>query len=517
MKIAGRKPPHRVMFSMVAIAFVVVAVAASARASDTPAPSVVVIAGSLQSEGGCGGDWDPSCLATALTYDASDDVWQGSLTLPAGTYDYKAALNGSWDENYGSGAVFNGPNIHINVPSPESVKFYYDHETHWVTDDVNSFIPTAAGSFQSEAGCASDWAPDCLRSWLEDSDGDGVYSYSTTSLPAGSYEFKVALNENWDVNYGLHGVLGGANVPFTVPAADTKVTFRWNSASKVPSVRVGTDHRSPVAKPVVSPAPNAHGWNNSAVLVKWHWSDPAGGSGINPNRCKRTTASSVEGNRLLHARCWDAAGNGGLGSYRLKLDKTPPTLDPSGLIPGAVFAVGQPRPTVKPGAMDALSGVSSTSCTRATTSSVGMRSVHCHAVDVAGNQTSLLAGKYYATDAFLGFAGVLPTSAVQGTTVPLRFALGRFTGVTTVPDATVKVVAAPVDSILTASSTEVPCAYNATTSNYRCQLPMPAKIGSYELRVFEKVGTGTSGDIYKLVANAAAVGKPNPQGITVTH
>ncbi|HSC51464.1 MAG TPA: hypothetical protein VLD16_14475, partial [Gaiellaceae bacterium] len=46
-------------------------------ASSTPDPTSVTIAGDLQSELGCGGDWDPACAATHLTYDAGDDVWQG--------------------------------------------------------------------------------------------------------------------------------------------------------------------------------------------------------------------------------------------------------------------------------------------------------------------------------------------------------------------------------------------------------------------------------------------------------
>ena len=44
--------------------------------------------------------------------------------------------------------------------------------------------------------------PGCLRSWLQDPDGDGIYTFETTALPAGSYEGKVAINESWDVNYG---------------------------------------------------------------------------------------------------------------------------------------------------------------------------------------------------------------------------------------------------------------------------------------------------------------------------
>ena len=40
---------------------------ASVRADHTPPPDFVTIAGSLQSELGCAGDWDPTCAATHLT------------------------------------------------------------------------------------------------------------------------------------------------------------------------------------------------------------------------------------------------------------------------------------------------------------------------------------------------------------------------------------------------------------------------------------------------------------------
>ncbi|MFY9579883.1 MAG: hypothetical protein WAQ33_11195, partial [Gaiellaceae bacterium] len=197
------------------------------------APTSVTIAGSLQSEAGCPGDWDPGCALTHLTYDASDDVWQGTFDLPAGSYEYKAALNNAWDENYGLHAEPGGANIPLNLPVAKSVKFYYDHKSHWITDNVGSTIVVAAGSFQSELGCPGDWQPDCLRSWLQDPDGDGTYTFTTTALPAGNYEAKAALNESWDVNYGQGGVPGGANIPFHVPFNGAKVDFRYDNFSHV--------------------------------------------------------------------------------------------------------------------------------------------------------------------------------------------------------------------------------------------------------------------------------------------
>ncbi|MFZ0548877.1 MAG: alpha-amylase family glycosyl hydrolase, partial [Candidatus Promineifilaceae bacterium] len=215
-----------------------------ASADHTPDPTSVTIAGDLQSELGCPGDWDPACATTHLTFDTSDDVWQGTFNVPAGTWAYKAALNDSWDENYGAGGVPGGDNINLVLGAATDVKFYYSHETHWITDNQNSRIATAPGSYQDELGCPGDWQPDCLRSWLQDLDGDGTYSFTTDAIPAGSYEFKVAINEGWDENYGAGGVPGGDNLPFTVTEGAT-VTFLFESATNTPSVLVsgvGHDH-----------------------------------------------------------------------------------------------------------------------------------------------------------------------------------------------------------------------------------------------------------------------------------
>src|SRR4029079_9446261 len=209
---------------MLALAATALLLLPASTASGTPNPTSVAIAGDLQNVLGCPTDWDPSCAATHLTYDSSDDVWQGTFTLPAGNYQYKAALNDSWTENYGLHAVQDGQNVPLAAPGGP-VKFYYDHKTHWITDSVNTPVPVVAGSFQSELGCPGDWQPDCLRSWLQDPDGDGTYAFTTEALPPGEYETKVALNESWDLNYGAGGALNGANIAFSVPAGGSDVTF----------------------------------------------------------------------------------------------------------------------------------------------------------------------------------------------------------------------------------------------------------------------------------------------------
>jgi len=204
------------------------------------AQTSVTVAGSLQSELGCPNDWEPPCTATQLVYDAEDDVWQRAFDVPAGSYEYKAALNGAWDENYGAGAQPNGGNIGLTLDSAASVKFYYDHKSHWVTSNRNTTIVTAPGSYQSEAGCGGDWAPDCLRSWLQDPDGDGTFTMSLR-LPAGDYETKAAIDESWNENYGAGGSPGGANIPFTVGANCGVTVFSYDSATHILSVTSEAD------------------------------------------------------------------------------------------------------------------------------------------------------------------------------------------------------------------------------------------------------------------------------------
>jgi hypothetical protein len=201
-------------------------------------PATVTVAGSFQQELGCPGDWQPECAATHLTFDPDDGVWQASFPLPVGSWEYKAALDGTWTENYGAGAVRDGPNIAFALTEPTSVKFFYDDATHWVTDNQTSVIATVPGSFQSELGCAGDWDPGCLRSWLQDPDGDGIGRFSTSDLAPGTYEAKVAIDESWDENYGAGGTRDGANIPFTVGSLGDVVTFSYDQASHVIDISV---------------------------------------------------------------------------------------------------------------------------------------------------------------------------------------------------------------------------------------------------------------------------------------
>lgn len=176
--------------------------ASVSQAQSDTAPESVNIPGTHQDELGCPGEWQPECENTMLTYDEEDDVWQGVYEIqPANDADkqgprYKAALNGSWSENYGANAAAGGADIPLVVEEPTQVKFYYDHKTHWITDNFNSPIVVAMGSFQTQLGCFEDNDPTCLRTWLQDPEGDGTYGVLTGGLNAGTYNVTFTLDED---------------------------------------------------------------------------------------------------------------------------------------------------------------------------------------------------------------------------------------------------------------------------------------------------------------------------------
>jgi hypothetical protein len=212
---------------------------------DVAQPAAVSVPGTTNTEMGCPADWSPDCPQAQLSLDANDKIWKGTYTLPSGTYSYKVAINKTWDENYGAGGVPNGANIDL-TSTGQPITFFYDHRTHYVTSTAQGPIVVAAGSFQSEMGCGQDWDPACMRSWLQDPDGDGTYTLSTTQIPPGSYDVKATVGRSWDENYGAGGVPGGANIPFTVPdIANVVTTFSYDGTTHVLTITTA----SPGSKP----------------------------------------------------------------------------------------------------------------------------------------------------------------------------------------------------------------------------------------------------------------------------
>ena len=194
---------------------------------DAPQPDSVTVAGSLNVPMGCG-EWDPACPQALMTLDPADNIWRLTVNLPAGQYEYKAALNGNWDVNYGAGGVLNGSNIVLDHPGGP-VTFRYDNSTHVLSAVYASQQPGAvaiAGSLDSELGCGADWDPACDQAQLILDPATLVWKLSVPALPAGTYEFKAALDRGWTVNYGADGLPNGGNISYTHDGGE--VTFRYD-------------------------------------------------------------------------------------------------------------------------------------------------------------------------------------------------------------------------------------------------------------------------------------------------
>jgi pullulanase len=263
------RPRSRIALAPLA-ASVLLAVAWTGLSAQSAPPSSVTLVGNLQQAIGCADNWSPPCAASQLAFDEEDGVWQGRFALPSGSYEYKVALNGSWDINYGSGGAQGGDNITLNLESPASLKFYFREGRNFITEDASSLIPVAVGSFQRGTGCSNDWDPTCLRGWMEDPDRDGTYR-TTTALPAGSFEAKVAMNESWDLNYGAGGVQNGANIPFTVETACSVQEFAFDGLSNQLSIQPAPPAPQPASVTIAGSLQQALGCADN-------WSPPCAAS-----------------------------------------------------------------------------------------------------------------------------------------------------------------------------------------------------------------------------------------------
>ena len=161
-----------------AIPLLVGLVPVPALADHSATPTSVTLVGSLQSELGCPGDWQPECTATVLTeVEGSAGTYSGTFDVPAGDYAYKAALNGSWAENYGDGGAAGGADIALTSPGAP-ITFIYNHSTHIITSDVPE---------SQVAGAAAHWLAPGALAW-DLADAPAGSSYRLYHSPNGGLE-----------------------------------------------------------------------------------------------------------------------------------------------------------------------------------------------------------------------------------------------------------------------------------------------------------------------------------------
>lgn len=101
-----------------------------------PQPDAVALAGDFGTVLGSPEDWQPHFDEVQMTLDPDDQLWKLTADLPAGFYSFKAALNRSWDENYGAFGQPNGANHELHHAGGP-VTFRYDHRSKDISISVS--------------------------------------------------------------------------------------------------------------------------------------------------------------------------------------------------------------------------------------------------------------------------------------------------------------------------------------------------------------------------------------------
>lgn len=196
---------------------------------DLPQPDRVTLAADFQQLLGCSGDWQADCAASDLQFNEAHQHWHNTWTLPAGDWQFKVALNGSWEESYGRFAASGGENIQLSLDEATEVTFIYEHGSHWITSSKNAWWLSVVGDFQTHLGCADNWAPDCWRSRLQDPDENGLYTLVTNRIPPGDYQAKVTRDGNWQT---VWGDAQGNNLHFTVSETQPALHFTFDAINE---------------------------------------------------------------------------------------------------------------------------------------------------------------------------------------------------------------------------------------------------------------------------------------------
>lgn len=110
-------------------------ITASVAQAASVGPNDVVLVGTLQTKLGAGTDWAPADGATIMKPDGKGNfVFTGKL--PKGNYEYKIAIGGSWNENYGEDGAPDGANMKLSLTKESTCTFTFDGITHEVTVEV---------------------------------------------------------------------------------------------------------------------------------------------------------------------------------------------------------------------------------------------------------------------------------------------------------------------------------------------------------------------------------------------
>jgi hypothetical protein len=235
------------------------------------------------------------------------------------------------------------------------------------------------------------------------------------------------------VNGGVEQVAAGASANVRVPlaAATGEATVDYYAVDVAGNVeaRGGVslkyDNIAPSVTSTVNPSSNAAAWNNSDTTVHFDATDDDGGSGVDlatvtpdVTVTEETSGTGV----VVNGSASDLAGNTGISSVRVRLDKTAPQVS-AAVDGGAKGANGYYTGPVNVGfgCSDTLSGIATCRADVVLDEDGSGQKVTGEAVDTAGNTAS-------ATASGISIDSTNPVITVAG--AKASYTLGENTGIT---------------------------------------------------------------------------------------
>jgi hypothetical protein len=198
----------------------------------------LVVAGSLQSEQGNPGDWDPPNSTLIMTDNGGGMHSVTANNLGNGVfYEFKVLDDGGTPPaNWGDPEVVNTNtmaygdadgsvliSVNTNLTNGNGGKVV------WVNSDG---IPMqVVGDFMNEAGGAADWTPNDAA-FAMTSEGAGLYSFYATISTPGSYQFKATDGAGWNYQVGPDGFGSNASTfAFTTTMANERILMSVDVAN----------------------------------------------------------------------------------------------------------------------------------------------------------------------------------------------------------------------------------------------------------------------------------------------
>jgi parallel beta-helix repeat protein len=290
--------------------------------------------------------------------------------LIAGTYVNAYNLAAPTGGNFF--AVWPGPDLNNDgfVDSPYVIQAGYQDNLPWTRQD--GWLPVTTAALSGTVGNGG-WFRSDVTLTLTATDNEGIaatrYSYD---------------GRNWQTY----------TAPLTLASPGTTTVYYRSTdlvghVERTRNVQVKIDKTAPaVTFGTPSPAPNAAGWNNTAVSVPFTATDDLSGVAFTVPAASPLVISAEGAPLTASVTAADNAGNTATASVSgIKIDRTPPVVTITSPAEGAFFLINDAAAAAWD-AVDALSGIASRSSSALDTSQAGVKTFTATATDYAGNSGS---------------------------------------------------------------------------------------------------------------------------------